>query len=89
MSLPNYKKETTALRFVDPYNAVLSVGGKLGDRIKALAAEGGVRDNRTAVVTLGTEAAIVVIDLATRQVVQRHAVGTSPDGVAIHLRDAR
>jgi nicotinamidase-related amidase len=45
MSKPNYRKQTTALLFVDPYNDFLSEGGKAYPRLKPIADEVGLLDN--------------------------------------------
>lgn len=41
-------------------------------------------DGRTVLATLGTEDAVAVLDVAARTVRARHAVGRTPDGVAVH-----
>jgi nicotinamidase-related amidase len=46
---PIYKKESTALLFVDPYNDFLSEGGKVWPRIKPIAEEVGLIDNLKAI----------------------------------------
>ena len=49
MSQPNYRKESTALLFVDPYNDFLSEGGKVWPRIKEIAEEVGLIANLKAI----------------------------------------
>jgi nicotinamidase-related amidase len=44
-----YKKENTALLFVDPYNDFLSEGGKIWPRVKEVALENGLLDNLRAI----------------------------------------
>ncbi len=45
MSQPNYRPESTALLFVDPYNDFLSEGGKIYPRLKPVADAVGLLDN--------------------------------------------
>ena len=45
MSLPTYKKESTALLLVDPFNDFLSEGGKTYPKLKPIADEVGLLDN--------------------------------------------
>ena len=49
----------------------------------------GTVDDRTALVTLGAEDAVAVIDLVARRIVRRIPVGQSPDGVAVYLGGVR
>jgi nicotinamidase-related amidase len=45
MKRPIYRKSSTALLFVDPYNDFLSEGGKIWPRVKAVAEEVGLIEN--------------------------------------------
>ncbi|MBE1529130.1 nicotinamidase-related amidase [Sphingopyxis sp. OAS728] len=50
MALPTYKRASTALLFIDPYNDFLSEGGKAWPRVGPIAEEIGLLDNLRAIV---------------------------------------
>lgn len=50
MALPTYKRASTALLFIDPYNDFLSEGGKAWSRVGPIAEEIGLLDNLRAIV---------------------------------------
>ena len=49
MSASEYRRETTGLLVVDPYNDFLSEGGLIWPRLKEVAEEVGLRDNLRAI----------------------------------------
>ncbi len=60
MALPTYKRASTALLFIDPYNDFLSEGGKAWPRVGPIAEEIGLLDNLRAIVKAIREAGIQV-----------------------------
>ncbi|RAZ92857.1 cysteine hydrolase [Mesorhizobium hawassense] len=67
MSIPSYKKETTALLFVDPYNDFLSEGGKTWPHIKGIAEEVGLIDNLRTIKQAAREASIQIVIVPHRR----------------------
>lgn len=67
MTLPDYRKETTALLFVDPYNDFLSEGGKVWGRIQPVAEEVGLLDNLRALQQAVRDAGIRVVIVPHRR----------------------
>ena len=61
MALPTYKRASTALLFIDPYNDFLSEGGKAWPRVGPIAEEIGLLDNLRAIVAAVRNAGIQVV----------------------------
>ncbi|BBE35487.1 isochorismatase [Sphingosinicella microcystinivorans] len=61
MALPTYKRASTALLFIDPYNDFLSEGGKAWPRVGPIAEEIGLLDNLRAIVAAVRKAGIQVV----------------------------
>lgn len=61
MALPTYKRASTALLFIDPYNDFLSEGGKAWPRVGPIAEEIGLLDNLRAIVAAVRKADIQVV----------------------------
>src|SRR5262245_49190067 len=54
----SYDKETTALLVIDPYNDFISEGGKIWDRIKAVATANDCVPNMSRVLTAARDAGL-------------------------------
>jgi ureidoacrylate peracid hydrolase len=60
MEIPKYDKEITALLVIDPYNDFISQGGKIWDRIRAVAEANGCVPNMLRVLNAAREAELHV-----------------------------
>ncbi len=67
MSSPEYRREATALLFVDPYNDFLSEGGLVWPRLKQIAEEIGLLDNLRAIQRAVRAAGIRIFIVPHRQ----------------------
>ena len=67
MPTSDYRPETTALLFVDPYNDFLAEGGKVWPHIKEVAAEVGLLDNLRAITAAVRAAGMRVVIVPHRQ----------------------
>ena len=67
MPTSDYRPETTALLFVDPYNDFLAEGGKVWPHIKEVAAQVGLLDNLRAITAAVRAAGMRVVIVPHRQ----------------------